>query len=200
MMIFLVEQYIIPTVVNSMQPLDEMRIPVLIERVLKLGIPNLYVWLLMFYNTFHLLLNTLAELMRFGDRMFYKDWWNATTTDYYWRCWNLPVHNWLVLYIYKPALANGLSKSGASVLVFFVSAVFHELLVSVPCHVFRCWAFLGIMSQIPLSTITSSLSYASKRYGLTNQLGNFLFWFSFCLCGQPLCILLYAHDYFSRFP
>ena len=64
-----------------------------------------------------------------------------------------------------------------SLQVFFVSAVFHELLVSVPCHVFRCWAFLGIMSQIPLSTITSSLSYASKRYGLTNQLGNFLFWY-----------------------
>ena len=33
--------------------------------------------------------------------------------------WSYPpqVHNWLVLYIYKPALANGLSKSGASVLV-----------------------------------------------------------------------------------
>ena len=40
-------------------------------------IPNLYIWLLMFYCFFHLWLNILAELLRFGDRAFYKDWWNA---------------------------------------------------------------------------------------------------------------------------
>ena len=26
-------------------------------------------------------LNILAELLRFGDREFYKDWWNAKTVE-----------------------------------------------------------------------------------------------------------------------
>jgi hypothetical protein len=26
-------------------------------------------------------LNILAEILRFGDREFYKDWWNAKTID-----------------------------------------------------------------------------------------------------------------------
>ena len=63
------------------------------ERVLKLGLPNLYCWLAMFYCLFHLWLNILGELTRFGDREFYKDWWNASTVGEYWRTWNMPVHN-----------------------------------------------------------------------------------------------------------
>jgi diacylglycerol O-acyltransferase 1 len=30
----------------------------------------------------------LAELTRFGDRMFYKEWWNARTIDGYWYALN----------------------------------------------------------------------------------------------------------------
>ncbi len=33
----------------------------------------------------------------------------------------------------------------ANVAVFAVSAFFHELLISVPCHVLRLWAFLAMM-------------------------------------------------------
>jgi hypothetical protein len=46
----------------------------LIERVLKLAIPNLLCWLCMFYALFHCWLNILGELTYFGDRLFYKDW------------------------------------------------------------------------------------------------------------------------------
>jgi len=56
-------------------------------------VPNACIWLLMFYAMFHSWLNFTAELLRFGDRLFYKDWWNAETLDMYWRNWNLPVHN-----------------------------------------------------------------------------------------------------------
>jgi diacylglycerol O-acyltransferase-1 len=34
-------------------------------------------------------LNIVAELMCFGDREFYKDWWNAKTVEEYWRMWNM---------------------------------------------------------------------------------------------------------------
>ncbi|KAG5595923.1 hypothetical protein H5410_037155 [Solanum commersonii] len=80
---FIIEQYINPIVQNSQHPLKG-NLLYAIERVLKLSVPNLYVWLCMFYCIFHLWLNILAELLCFGDREFYKDWWNAKTIDEIW--------------------------------------------------------------------------------------------------------------------
>ena len=45
-------------------------------------------------------LNILGELTRFGDREFYKDWWNAATVGDYWKLWNMPVHKWLLRTVY----------------------------------------------------------------------------------------------------
>jgi hypothetical protein len=36
----------------------------------------------------------------------------------------------------------------AQALSFFASAALHEVLVSVPCHTFRLWAFAGMMLQV----------------------------------------------------
>lgn len=82
--IFAVEQYMVPTLETSLAPMEERDVLMIIERLLKLSIPNTYVWLLGFYFFFHLWLNLLAELTRFGDRLFYKEWWNARTIDEYW--------------------------------------------------------------------------------------------------------------------
>ncbi|KAK4774450.1 hypothetical protein SAY86_009385 [Trapa natans] len=144
---FIVEQYINPIVQNSQHPLKG-NFLYAIERVLKLSVPNLYVWLCMFYCFFHLWLNILAELLCFGDREFYRDWWNAKTVEEYWRMWNMPVHKWMVRHIYFPCLRNGIPKGAAIVIAFLVSAIFHELCIAVPCHVFKLWAFIGIMFQV----------------------------------------------------
>lgn len=48
---------------------------------------NLLVWLMGFYAFFHLFLNILGELLKFGDRLFYMDFWNATSIDHFWRTW-----------------------------------------------------------------------------------------------------------------
>ncbi|XP_038711251.1 diacylglycerol O-acyltransferase 1A-like isoform X2 [Tripterygium wilfordii] len=153
---FIIEQYINPIVQNSQHPLKG-NLLYAIERVLKLSVPNLYVWLCMFYCFFHLWLNILAELLCFGDREFYKDWWNAKTVEEYWRMWNMPVHKWMVRHIYFPCLRNGIPKGVALIIAFLVSAVFHELFIAVPCHIFKLWAFFGIMFQVPLVFITSYL-------------------------------------------
>ncbi|KAK6147686.1 hypothetical protein DH2020_018598 [Rehmannia glutinosa] len=112
-------QYINPIVQNSQHPLKG-NLLYAVERVLKLSVPNLYVWLCMFYCFFHLWLNILAELLRFGDREFYKDWWNAKTVEE-------PVHKWMVRHIYFPCLRNGIPKVVAVLVAFLVSAIFHEL-------------------------------------------------------------------------
>ena len=46
---------------------------------------SVHLRLLVFYLYFHLFMNLLAELLRFGDRVFYKDWWNCTEIGSYWR-------------------------------------------------------------------------------------------------------------------
>jgi diacylglycerol O-acyltransferase-1 len=102
LMLYMVGQHVKPTLDASMAPVRDMDLYELFVHLLKLSIPNTYVWLLSFYLFFHLWLNLLAELTRFGDRQFYREWWNARTIDKYWRTWNLPVHNWLLRHMYYP--------------------------------------------------------------------------------------------------
>nr|AGH55993.1 acyl CoA:diacylglycerol acyltransferase [Tetraena mongolica] len=190
---FIIEQYINPIVRNSQHPLKG-NLLYAVERILKLSVPNLYVWLCMFYCFFHLWLNILAELLRFGDREFYKDWWNAQTVEEYWRMWNMPVHKWMVRHLYFPCLRNGIPKGVAILIAFFVSAIFHELCIAVPCHIFKLWAFIGIMLQVPLVLITN---YLLKKFQ-NSMVGNMIFWFIFSILGQPMCLLLYYHDVMNR--
>ncbi|KAG0493875.1 hypothetical protein HPP92_004869 [Vanilla planifolia] len=190
---FIIEQYINPIVKNSEHPLKGSFLNA-VERVLKLSVPNLYVWLCMFYCFFHLWLNILAELLRFGDREFYKDWWNAKTIEEYWRMWNMPVHKWMVRHIYFPCINNGLPKGVAILISFLISAIFHELCIAVPCQTFKFWAFLGIMFQVPLGILTR---YLQEKFQ-NSMVGNMIFWFLFCILGQPMCVLLYYHDVMNR--
>ncbi|KAK9697248.1 hypothetical protein RND81_08G024800 [Saponaria officinalis] len=190
---FIVEQYINPIVQNSQHPLKANFLYAM-ERVLKLSVPNLYVWLCMFYCFFHLWLNILAELLNFGDREFYKDWWNARTFEEYWRMWNMPVHKWIVRHIYFPCLRNKIPKGVAVLIAFLISAIFHELCIAVPCHIFKLWAFLSIMIQVPLVLITNYL----QRKFQNSMVGNMIFWFIFSIFGQPMCLLLYYHDLMNR--
>ncbi|KAK1397741.1 hypothetical protein POM88_007604 [Heracleum sosnowskyi] len=91
-------------------------------------------------------LNILDEILRFGDREFYKDWWNAKTVE--------------------------------------------ELCIAVPCHIFKFWAFIGIMFQVPLVVITK---YVHDKFR-NSMVGNIIFWCFFSIYGQPMCVLLYYHD------
>eukprot|EP00002_Diphylleia_rotans_P012795 TRINITY_DN2497_c0_g1_i1.p1 TRINITY_DN2497_c0_g1~~TRINITY_DN2497_c0_g1_i1.p1 ORF type:complete len:473 (-),score=105.59 TRINITY_DN2497_c0_g1_i1:120-1538(-) len=185
----IVEQYMVPTVRNAMKPITERETDRMLERLLKLAIPNLYVWLLMFYGYFHLYLNIFAELLRFADRNFYNDWWNSTHVDQFWRNWNIPVHIWMVKHIWIPSQHYKLNKTGMVVVIFFISAVFHELMVSVPFHTLNFWAFGAMMMQVPFSFMTKFLE--------NHTTGNIVFWLSIIL-GQPFAILAYAVDFYGK--
>ena len=189
-MLLLVTQFVAPTVRGTVAPVDDLAVAVLVERVMALAVPTLFVWILMFVALFELWLSIVAEVTRFGDRLFYRDWWNARKFDDYWRLWNLPVHNWLVRHVFFPCLNLGLGKRGAMAIVFFVSAALHELLVSAPCHLARCYAFAGMMTQVPLIGLTNLLDEKMPA----SRAGNVLFWLVFCVVGQPMCLILYFHD------
>lgn len=120
-----------------------------------------------------------------------QDWWNAHTLEDYWRLWNMPVHRWMLRTVYSPCLRWGMGKAASILMVFFVSAVFHELVVGVPLRMVRAWAFLGILGQVPLIMLTRWMDARLK----SRKLGNMVFWASFCIVGQPLSLLMYSHDF-----
>lgn len=68
----------------------------MLERVLKLSIPTLYWWLAMFYTLFDLWLNIVAEVLRFGDREFYKVRWVGCDWPYPGGSLGWGVHGWAV--------------------------------------------------------------------------------------------------------
>ena len=88
----------------------------LFHDVLRLSIPSIVAWLLGFYAFFHCWLNVIAELLRFGDREFYRDWWNATSLDIFWRKWNILVHEWLLRHVYLETLRTA---KQSQILLFF---------------------------------------------------------------------------------
>ncbi|XP_034244608.1 diacylglycerol O-acyltransferase 1 [Thrips palmi] len=188
-MMSLFQQWIIPSVKNSLIPFSNMEAAKAVERLLKLAIPNHLVWLCFFYLTFHSWLNLMGELLHFADRNFYLDWWNSNNIDTFWRSWNMPVHRWAVRHLFIPLIEAGYTRVTATIAVFFISAFFHEFLVSVPLRTFKTWAFMGMMGQVPLSLISR---WVEKRLG--PRWGNMTVWASLIL-GQPLCIMMYYHDY-----
>lgn len=197
-LLFLVAQVISPNLDSLLKELETSGDAVFSwhifgDYLLKLSIANTYVWLLVFYIYFHLYLNLFAEILRFGDRVFYRDWWNASNVSSYWRLWNMPVHFWLVRHVYFPCYRLGMSKTAATFVVFLVSAVLHEVLVSVPFHIVRHWSFLGMLGQLPLVAITKH--FDRMRPG--SSIGNVIFWIVFCVVGQPMAVLMYTIDYWK---
>lgn len=194
MVYFLIEQYAIPTVRNSLKSMDEKNLGAILERLLKLSISSLYIWLLLFFAFFHSFLNALAEILKFADRSFYQDWWNARTIDEYWRLWNSPVHNWFKRHLYYPLRGLKVSPRISQFAIFLFSAIFHEYIIAVPIKMVRFWAFFGMLFQIPLIQITSMYI----KYRPNSSFGNYLFWITFCIFGQPMCVLLYYRAWYNK--
>jgi len=187
----LTQQWIIPVLKRAIPAMQEQNYSRVVERLLRLSIPNHLVWLIFFYLFFHSFLNVIAEITKFGDREFYRDWWNSQTIEYFWKAWNIPVHKWCVRHVYKPLVKRKWSKLTAQLVVFALSAFFHEYLVTVPLQRIKFWAFLGMIMQVPLTYVTEKIA---KNY--SPMLGNMLVWVSLII-GQPCAILLYVFDYYA---
>jgi len=127
-------QYAAPLLRNSLEKLASFDLPSILERLMKLSTISLVIWLAGFFALFQSFLNALAEVMKFGDREFYTDWWNSPSVGVYWRTWNKPVYQYMKRHVFSPLIGRGWSSGGASIAVFVFSGVLHELLVGVPTH------------------------------------------------------------------
>lgn len=159
-----------------------------IEVVAELIIPFTVSYMLVFYMVFDCICNGFAELTKFGDRLFYDDWWNSTTMDEFARNWNRPVHLWLMRHIYLETMETfKLNRMSAVWVTFLFSSMLHEAFMVVCFKMFRPWLFVSQMAQIPMIIIGRDLK--------GTRIGNFLFWFGIVL-GVPLLSVLYCREYY----
>lgn len=189
------EQYIFITVKNTFTMKEfqsanfSVKVTHIIERMLKLSIPTLYIWLIGFLIIFHHWCNILAEVTKFGDRLFYNDWWNASSFAEYWRKWNLPIHYFVNRHINKPLIYNGVSRKYSVMIVFFISAVLHEYLINTPLKLgWTGYIFFAFICQIPLVHLTNNDFFKKHK-----TIGNSIFWIVFCFTGQPLVLFIYYY-------
>jgi len=174
-------KYIVPIVMESPKVTP-------VEAVANLVIPIFFGHMLVFYLVFDCICNGFAELTRFADREFYKDWWNSTTMDEFARNWNKPVHEWLLRHIYLESMGTyRLSRNSATYVTFLFSSLLHEGFMIICFKMFRPWLFALQMAQIPLIVFGRDLK--------GTRLGNLMFWFAILL-GIPLITVLYSREYF----
>lgn len=82
------------------------------------------------YNYVHCWHNGQAEVLRFADREFYKNWWSACDAFRWMSVWNLPVQRWLSEYVYKPAAPVIGNRVITVLLIFLVSGLSHDYILS----------------------------------------------------------------------
>lgn len=190
-------QYAVPVLLNSLDKMMTLDYPSILERLMKLSTISLIIWLAGFFALFQSFLNMLAELLRFGDREFYGDWWNSTSLKGYWSSWNKPVYHFMRRHVYSPLVGRGWSHLAASTAVFVFSGFLHELAVGVPAHSILGVAFLGMVLQLPLIMMTDPLA---KTKSITGKvIGNCIFWVNFVFVGQPLAAMIYFFSWQAKY-
>lgn len=190
-------QYAVPVLLNSLDKMVILDYPSILERLMKLSTISIIVWLAGFFALFQSFLNMLAELLRFGDREFYGDWWNSTSLRQYWASWNKPVYHFMRRHVYTPLVGRGWSHQSASAMVFIFSGFLHELAIGVPTHSILGVAFLGMVLQLGLITMTAPFEKSKSITG--KVIGNCVFWVNFVFVGQPLGAMLYFFSWQAKY-
>ncbi|CAB3400531.1 unnamed protein product [Caenorhabditis bovis] len=156
-------------------------------------IPGILCLVCLFYGLLHCWLNCFSELLQFGDRQFYMNWWNSSNMAEYYRNWNLVVHDWLYAYVFRDLSAMIPGRKGLRIgqlAVFFLSAVFHEYWFGVA---FRC--FYPVMFL--LYFVFGGIFFAVSRLITNRSAWNTALWFNL-LIGTGMFIAFYGQEWYAR--
>ncbi|KAL3058364.1 hypothetical protein OYC64_010519 [Pagothenia borchgrevinki] len=155
-------------------------------------LPGIMLLLLCFFAFLHCWLNLFGELLRFADRMFYKDWWNSTSFANYYRTWNVVVHDWLYQYGYRDFLwlSKRKFRTAAMLSVFIVSAVVHEYALAMGFGffypvMFFLFAIFGVVFNFAMN---------DKRQ---SPVFNVVMWACLFL-GQGVQVCLYSQEWYAQ--
>ncbi|VEL39600.1 unnamed protein product [Protopolystoma xenopodis] len=153
------------------------------------SLPTLVVIMLAFFCFLHSWLNSWAEAMRFGDRLFYLDWWNGRTNQDYFRLWNVVVHNWLYTYVYRDLQLILLRRQRllAAAVVFLLSASIHEYVMALS------FGFCLPVMFIILGFFNFFL-FSLSQQGLQ---GNLLYWLFLSILNS-VTMMFYTMEWYAR--
>jgi len=164
-----------------------------VEFVVTLIVPTGVFYLLFFILIFEVMLNGFAELTRFGDRLFYEDWWNSVTHDEFLRKWNRPVYNYLMKVVYSYARKMGTKKWKAMMMTIMYSSVLHELVLAITFRRLRIYLMSLMMTQTPLIWMMNILLRIQERRQIYRQISNIFFW-NYIFLGPTLLMLIYSRE------
>jgi hypothetical protein len=103
----------------------------------------------------------------------------------------MPVHNFLKRHVLYPLKGMKAHWMVSYSVVFFVSAIFHEVVPLVVFNIHRVygrfflygpWAFHGMMAQALAIPMTDNMMKKPR------WVGNLAFWVGFCILGQPITV------------
>lgn len=156
-------------------------------------VPGVMCLFLLFFGLLHSWLNGFAEIMRFPDRYFYEDWWNARELGSFYRRWNVIVYDWLYYYVYLDIVRfskGRITKSRAMLASFVLSAVAHEFIVAVAVKFF--YPILMVIILIP-GLILIGRKQQPKKIGSSN----IIFWIVMFV-GLALITVTYSREFYAR--
>jgi len=156
-------------------------------------LPGILVLLVGFFAILHSWMNAFAEMMRFGDRMFYRDWWNSNSFSSYYRMWNVVVHDWLYTYIYRDLLylVGHRYRSAAATSVFLISALVHEYILGLTFRFFYPALFFMF------GGVGWLFFFLKPKKGNMNPLWNIYLWTSLCM-GSGILMTMYSVEWFAK--
>lgn len=147
--------------------------------------PFMMEYLMAWYIIWECILNLLAELTFFADRGFYADWWNSVSWDQFARDWNRPVHNFLLRHVYHSSISSmRVTKTTATLITFFLSALIHELVMWCLFKKLRGYLLILQMCQLPLVQLSRSRFLKGHA-----TFGNLFFWVGIFTGPSLLCSL-----------
>ncbi|XP_029062411.1 sterol O-acyltransferase 2 isoform X3 [Monodon monoceros] len=164
----------------------------LVLSIMHATLPGIFMLLLIFFAFLHCWLNAFAEMLRFGDRMFYRDWWNSTSFSNYYRTWNVVVHDWLYSYVYQDGLwlLGGQARGAAMLGVFLVSAVVHEYIF---CFVLGFFYPVMLLLFLFIGGPLNFMMHDRR----TGPAWNVLMW-TMLFLGQGIQVSLYCQEWYAQ--
>lgn len=188
---FISERFMYPYYHQFGSQFYEVGLKEIVASIFNAMLPGLLCFLCGFYCVLHSWMNAFAEVLRFGDRMFYRDWWNATNFSVYYRTWNVIVHDWLYQYVYRDLYEHVFKHKRflCQLLVFSLSAMFHEYILG---FTFRfCYPILFFEFQ----GAGVFLFFLTRKDLKT--FGNCFMWMSLAM-GMGILLALYHMEFYAR--
>jgi sterol O-acyltransferase len=156
-------------------------------------VPGIMVLILGFFSVLHSWMNAFAEMMRFADREFYRDWWNSRQFARFYRTWNVIVHEWLYYYVFRDTTMicknSRWKKAVARITVFVLSAIVHEYIVAATLRFF--YPVLLIM----FGGIGFGFIWLTDRR--ESRVWNVFMWVMLIM-GCGMLMTLYSHEWYVR--